>query len=156
MSGCHSRTIEMPCCEHLTPIKFYCNKCNEMDRKPKREDLTCSKFANCESRIAELEGKNKLLGEILNEIRRDQAKLEQKVFNFLADMRDIPILVENCKGAEALFSKKIHDLIFVDKKRDDVINALCQKIEAINLKVMKLETNDANTRRQRKPSERKG
>jgi hypothetical protein len=44
-------------------------------------------------------------------------------------------LIKASNTAESLFAQKVHDLKFIDQKRDDVINALCQKVEAIDVRL---------------------
>lgn len=48
-------------------------------------------------------------------------------------------LIKNAEHAEYIFARKVHDLKDIDKKRDDVINNLCQKIENIDKRLMKIE-----------------
>lgn len=47
-------------------------------------------------------------------------------------------LIAASNSAESLFASKVHDLKSIDKKRDDVIDALCQKVELLNKRVMDL------------------
>lgn len=50
-------------------------------------------------------------------------------------LRNIDHLIVAAQNAQALFAQKVHDLKSIDQKRDDVINALCQKVERTNSRI---------------------
>lgn len=83
-------------------------------------------------------------------------------------LKGLPQLIQDAQYAQSLFNTKVHELKAVDALRDDVINAMCQKIEATDKRIYDLmllmkrnqmdldkirivlkEVDDAYTRRQR-------
>lgn len=44
-------------------------------------------------------------------------------------------LIKSSNTAETLFASKVHELKSIDKKRDDVIDVLCQKIVSLSEKI---------------------
>lgn len=112
-----TQNISMPCCEHLIPIQLNCMKCNRLHPDKRVEQLT-NDIERIVGRLAELE----------------------KAFSVLAyQINDLPSIITDAQAARQLFAKKVHDLKSVDKKRDDVINALCQKVEKIDYKIKLFE-----------------
>jgi hypothetical protein len=117
-------TIDMPVCEHLTPIKFSCLKCNRIVTTA--EDMNLAegeRVFNID--LSSLFQRIEILENSLNETMKCVGLLADRLYS-------ISELIENAKNAESLFAKKVHELQSIDKKRDDVINALCQKVEALH------------------------
>ena len=73
----------------------------------------------------EIENRVKLLEALFNEIAKEVTRMRE-TFSRIAELTD------NADKAQMIFAQKVHDLKYIDKKRDDVINALCQKVENSN------------------------
>lgn len=81
---------------------------------------------------------NRVTDEMYSYMRLEIDRLKSKVEsleNFIGTMAHT---VKAAETAESLFASKVHDLKSIDKKRDDVIDALCQKVELLNKRVMDL------------------
>ena len=65
----------------------------------------------------------------------DLTELLERICALENRMVSIDHLLRSAETAETLFAQKVHDLKSIDQKRDDVINALCQKVEAISRKL---------------------
>lgn len=160
MSGCHE-PIEMPVCQHLTPVKLFCSKCNPLESINLSEELqnmkttiayindnlsqACARIERLEDRtepnpaVHILSKRIEILESFQNYLENSMKIAQQdltKVYSRVKDLEDafgiIDHIVAAAKNAEGLFAQKVHDLKFIDQKRDDVINALCQKVEALN------------------------
>ena len=62
-------------------------------------------------------------------------------------IKKLQVIVEDASSVKDLFYRKLHELKKIDEARDDVINVLCQKIEAISHQLNELkEKYNADTR----------
>jgi predicted RNase H-like nuclease (RuvC/YqgF family) len=149
--------ISMPVCEHSIPMKLNCGQCgrlafsdgsfvsvpvksfNEMllDRIEALEirlssstiDHIYAGIEKCFERIERIEQHNKVSSEMYSYMKTSIEKLESR-------FETIDHLIKSSNTAESLFASKVHELKSIDKKRDDVINALCQKVEMLTQRVI--------------------
>lgn len=116
--------VDMPICEHRIPFK---NECKSCGRDGKKYVPGITNFVHkLDKRVDVLEDKISKIEILFSSVIRLE-RLATEVLDLLV--------------------KKAHDLKENDKKRDDVINVLNQKISFIDQKVARIKENqDAYTR----------
>lgn len=89
-------------------------------------------------RINRLEMDSGHLRELLDHSNDGITKCFERIEYLEETIGALDHLARSAQAAESLFAQKVHDLKSIDKKRDDVINALCQKVEALSAKLDRL------------------
>lgn len=141
--------IEMPVCQHAVPRKFKCSKCDEVPvRLAYNADALILQFdqkiINMKKEMTRNNKKNSLnLDEIYDKFRfyyKELEKLTKKI-------DEIEGLVKKLNSSEIVkLEKQLQVLVqnFINssqeaertvRKRDEVINSLCQKISALEAQI---------------------
>lgn len=150
--------MDMPVCEHSVPVKVACWLCKRKENEERMMDEVEEGLGKLVLKIINFNCKTTDLMDIFSKTLLDldkkyrslQEKLEKKektsnthnaaieteilskIHKLEKTLRNVSAIEDKAEEALSIFVRKAHDLKKMDAKRDDVINVLCQKIEAID------------------------